>query len=265
MPSMRPSGTGSPTAKIPIIFSARWSALTLTHRWSGISSRSSARKPGSKYWSRPARLPDYIIACVGGGSNAMGIFHPFLEDKEVKLSGWRRRARAGDRQACRRPGGRQDRRAARLQVLYSPGRVRADSGGLQHLGRTGLSGRRSRAQLSQRDRDGPVTSPSRMRKPWRVSNSSPAPRELFRPWNPPTPSAYAAKMAGSLDKDQIMIINLSGRGDKDLQIVMNALGVKLMSRIAAVFRKPGHKALIPYITVGYPDLESYLESSAPSG
>ena len=33
------------------------------------------------------RLPDYVIACVGGGSNAMGIFHPFLDDKEVKLIG----------------------------------------------------------------------------------------------------------------------------------------------------------------------------------
>ena len=33
------------------------------------------------------RLPDYIIACVGGGSNAMGIFYPFLNDKEVRLVG----------------------------------------------------------------------------------------------------------------------------------------------------------------------------------
>ena len=31
------------------------------------------------------KLPDYIIACVGGGSNAMGIFYPFLKEKKVKL------------------------------------------------------------------------------------------------------------------------------------------------------------------------------------
>ena len=33
------------------------------------------------------RLPDYLIACVGGGSNSMGLFHPFIEDKEVKMIG----------------------------------------------------------------------------------------------------------------------------------------------------------------------------------
>ena len=35
---------------------------------------------------KEGRLPDYIIACVGGGSNAIGIFYPFIEDKEVKLN-----------------------------------------------------------------------------------------------------------------------------------------------------------------------------------
>ena len=33
------------------------------------------------------RLPDYLVACVGGGSNAIGLFHPFVEDKEVKIVG----------------------------------------------------------------------------------------------------------------------------------------------------------------------------------
>ena len=36
---------------------------------------------------KAGRLPDYIVACVGGGSNAIGIFYPFLDDKEVKLIG----------------------------------------------------------------------------------------------------------------------------------------------------------------------------------
>merc|ERR1711988_2065527 len=36
---------------------------------------------------RTGRLPDYVLACVGGGSNAIGSFHPFIEDKDVKLVG----------------------------------------------------------------------------------------------------------------------------------------------------------------------------------
>ena len=35
----------------------------------------------------PARLPDVVVACVGGGSNAIGIFHPFLDDDQVRLIG----------------------------------------------------------------------------------------------------------------------------------------------------------------------------------
>ncbi|MEM0329565.1 MAG: tryptophan synthase subunit beta, partial [Nitrososphaerota archaeon] len=41
----------------------------------------------SQIIEKEGRLPDYVVACVGGGSNAIGIFHPFIEDKEVKLIG----------------------------------------------------------------------------------------------------------------------------------------------------------------------------------
>ena len=37
--------------------------------------------------SKEGRLPDYLVACVGGGSNSMGLFHPFLQDREVKMLG----------------------------------------------------------------------------------------------------------------------------------------------------------------------------------
>ena len=40
-----------------------------------------------QFLAREKKLPDYVLACVGGGSNAMGIFHPFVEDKSVKLIG----------------------------------------------------------------------------------------------------------------------------------------------------------------------------------
>ena len=48
--------------------------------WSGISSASSATKRGGRFWQQEKRLPDLLVACVGGGSNAMGLFYPFLQD-----------------------------------------------------------------------------------------------------------------------------------------------------------------------------------------
>ncbi len=51
------------------------------------------------------RLPDCVVACVGGGSNAIGMFHPFIADKEVKLIGVEAAGkRTGDRQARRLSG-----------------------------------------------------------------------------------------------------------------------------------------------------------------
>lgn len=68
---------------------------------------------------------------------------------------------------------------------------------------------------------------------------------------------YAAKLASCLNKKEIIIINLSRRGDKDMDIVAQALGGKAMS-VASAFRSPEHKALIAYITVGYPTIEDTL-------
>ena len=42
---------------------------------------------GSSRWPRRAACPDYAVACVGGGSNAMGLFYPFVPDEEVALVG----------------------------------------------------------------------------------------------------------------------------------------------------------------------------------
>ncbi len=51
------------------------------------SSPSSAKKPGKQILAAEGRLPDCLIACVGGGSNAMGLFYAFMNDKKVKMVG----------------------------------------------------------------------------------------------------------------------------------------------------------------------------------
>ncbi len=171
------------------------------------------------------KLPDCIIACVGGGSNAMGIFHPFLEDKGVKLIGVEAAGRGLEtgQHAAALVAGRtgvlhgsksyilQDKHG-QIQEAYSisagldyPG-VGPEHSYLKEIGRatyvsiTDTEALEGFQLLSQAEGIIPALESSHA-------------------------IAYAGKIAGTMGKDQIMIINLSGRGDKDLQIVMNALGV----------------------------------------
>ena len=60
---------------------------TRTRYWSGTCNRSSAGKPGNSALETTGKLPDVLVACVGGGSNAIGLFHPFLQDASVRLIG----------------------------------------------------------------------------------------------------------------------------------------------------------------------------------
>jgi tryptophan synthase beta chain len=173
------------------------------------------------------RLPDYIIACVGGGSNAIGIFHPFVNDKNVKFIGVEAAGR----------GIRTGRHAASLAagtvgVLHgAKSYVLQDDAG-QVLGTHSIA-----AGL-----DYPGVGPEHSyykntgRATYVAVNDTEA-LDAFRllcqtegivpALEPAHAISYAARMAGSLDKEQIIIVNLSGHGDKDMDIVVKALGVNL--------------------------------------
>ena len=95
------------------------------------------------------RLPDLLIACVGGGSNAMGLFYPFLNDESVKMVGVEAGGEgiATGKHAARFQGGS----LGVLQghaLLPVAGRVRPDPAHPQRLGRAGLRRRRPRARLA---------------------------------------------------------------------------------------------------------------------
>jgi tryptophan synthase beta chain len=173
------------------------------------------------------RLPDYIIACVGGGSNAIGIFHPFVNDKDVKFIGVEAAGR----------GIRTGKHAASLVagtvgVLHgTKSYVLQDDAG-QILGTHSIS-----AGL---DYPGVGPEHSYYKKIGRATYVAVNDKEALKAFQllcqtegivpalePAHAISYAAKMAGSLDKEQIIIANLSGHGDKDMDIVVKALGVKL--------------------------------------
>ena len=111
----------------------------------------------SRSSSSTGRLPDAIVACVGGGSNAIGIFDAFIDDRDVRLigveaGGERDRPRPPRRAVCRR----QRRRAAGDPHVRAAGRGWEHRADAFDFGRARLRGGRARARLAARRRPGRV-------------------------------------------------------------------------------------------------------------
>jgi tryptophan synthase beta subunit len=172
-----------------------------------------------------ARLPDYIIACVGGGSNAIGIFYPFLSDQEVRLIGVEAAGR----------GLETGKHAASLVA----GRVGVLHGTKSYVLQDGNGQIRETHSVSA-GLDYPGVGPehSYLKDTGRATYVAVSDEEALEGFQllcrtegitPALESAhaifYAARMAASLDDEQIIVVNLSGRGDKDMDIVVEALGV----------------------------------------
>ncbi|CAN7634693.1 tryptophan synthase subunit beta [Caballeronia sp. LjRoot29] len=171
------------------------------------------------------RQPDAVIACVGGGSNAMGIFYPYIEDKEVKLIGVEA---AGD-------GIGTGRHAASL-IGGSPG--------VLHGNRTYLlqdeNGQIIETHSVSAGLDYPGVGPEHawLKDAGRAEYVGITDEEALKGFHdccriegiiPALESshalAYAAKLAPTLPKDKLLLVNLSGRGDKDMHTVAERTGI----------------------------------------
>ena len=172
------------------------------------------------------RLPDYIVACVGGGSNAMGIFYPFLNDKEVRLIGVEaagRGLKTGKHAATLAAGTVGVLHGAKSYVLQDKdGQIletHSISAGLDYPGvgpeHSFLKDNGRASYVSATDQE----ALDGFQLLCRTEGIIPALESSHA-------IAHAAKLAGSLSKEQIIVINLSGRGDKDLDIVNQVLGAK---------------------------------------
>jgi len=176
---------------------------------------------------KTGRLPDYIIACVGGGSNAIGIFYPFLKDKKVKLIGVEaggRGAGNGEHAASLVAGRVGVLHGAKSYVLQDEsGQIESTHSISAGLDYPGVGPEHSylkdtcRASYVTIDDDQALEG---FKLLCRTEGITPA-------LEPAHAIAYAAGIAGSMPKEQIILINLSGRGDKDMGIVTEALGMKL--------------------------------------
>ncbi|HSU68273.1 MAG TPA: tryptophan synthase subunit beta [Tepidisphaeraceae bacterium] len=165
------------------------------------------------------RLPDYVVACVGGGSNAAGIFAPFANDASVKLVG----VEAGGR------GGALGQHAASL----SSGRPGVLHGSLSYVLQD-EDGQTADVHSVSAGLDYPGVGPEHAwwKDSGRVEYVSITDAEALDAFQllaklegilPALESAHAiaqiAKLAPTLSKDKVIVVNLSGRGDKDCQEV----------------------------------------------
>ncbi len=170
------------------------------------------------------RLPDYVIACVGGGSNAMGIFYPFIDDGDVRLVGVE-------------AGGEGD-----TLGKHSASLLRGVEGVL-HGSLTYIlqdeDGQIAPTHSIAAGLDYPAVGPehSYLKETGRAEYVSVSDEEALQAYLllsktegiiPALESAhalaYAVKLAGRLRRDDVILVNLSGRGDKDLETVLRRIG-----------------------------------------
>ena len=173
------------------------------------------------------RLPDTLVACIGGGSNAMGLFHPFLDDKSVRLVG----VEAGGK------GVETGEHAASL----TGGRP-----GVLHGNRTYLlqdkEGQITEAHSISAGLDYPGIGPehSWLKDMGRIEYVSATDNEALAAFQmlcklegiipalePAHALAHVIKLAPTLPKDNLLVMNLCGRGDKDVFAVAERLGMKI--------------------------------------
>jgi len=185
------------------------------------------REAREQILEQAGRLPDAILACVGGGSNALGLFHPFLDDADVRIIG----VEAGG------DGVETGRHAAPL----SAGRT-----GVLHGNRTYLmqdaDGQIAVTHSVSAGLDYPGVGPehSWLKDTGRASYVAVTDTEALAAFHECTqvegiiPAlesshalAHAAKIAPQMRRDDIIIVNLSGRGDKDIQTIAALEGITL--------------------------------------
>jgi len=176
---------------------------------------------------KEGRLPHKVVACVGGGSNAMGIFHAFVPDREVELYGAEAAGYGVD--------------SGKHAASLTAGRPGVLHGNMTYL----LQDKEGQIQLAHSISAGldyPGVGPEHawLRDTERAKYVAITDDESLEGFKiltsvegiiPALESAHAValgvKLAREMKKDEILLINLSGRGDKDMHTVAKAMGVSL--------------------------------------
>jgi tryptophan synthase beta chain len=173
------------------------------------------------------RLPDLVVACVGGGSNAIGMFHPFLDDREVEIHGVEAAGEGTE--------------TAHHAATLSKGAPGVLHGACSYLLQDG-DGQVLEAHSISAGLDYPGVGPehSWLKDQRRVKYYSATDEEALEAFQllsklegiipalePSHALAHVMRVAPKMTKADIIVVSLSGRGDKDVFTVANALGAAL--------------------------------------
>jgi tryptophan synthase beta chain len=171
------------------------------------------------------RLPDYVVACVGGGSNAMGAFYPFVRDEKVKLIGVEAAGRGlatGQHAASLEAGSEGILHGSRSYIMQDEyGQVlptHSISAGLDY---PGVGPEHAFWKESGRAEYVGITDDEALDAFLWLSRSE----GIIPALESSHAIAYARKLAPTLPQDQIILVCLSGRGDKDVDSVAKYIGM----------------------------------------
>ncbi|MCM3588074.1 tryptophan synthase subunit beta [Mesobacillus maritimus] len=178
----------------------------------------------TQYVTKEGKLPDAVVACIGGGSNAMGMFHPFVADESVKMFGVEAAGLGVDtnRHAASLTKGKPGILHGAMMYL-----LQDDNGQIQEahsisagLDYPGIGPEHSYLHDVKRVTYESITDEEALegvRLLSRLEGIIPALESAHA-------VAYAVKLAGRMNKEEGIVICLSGRGDKDVQTIRERLG-----------------------------------------
>ena len=176
---------------------------------------------------KEARLPDYLVACVGGGSNAIGLFTDFLDDKEVKIIGVEAAGKGlntKDHAATLTLGSEGVIHGMQTKAIFNddgtPAPVYSISAGLDY---PGVGPEHAFLQYIKRATYESITDQEAVDaflELSKVEGIIPAIESAHA-------IAYVMKLAPTLNKDKVIVVNLSGRGDKDVEAIEAFLNKKV--------------------------------------
>ena len=176
---------------------------------------------------KEGRLPDMVIACVGGGSNAMGAFYNFINDKEVQLVGCEAAGLGVDsgKTAATITTGKvgifHGMKSVFCQNEYGQiDEVYSISAGLDY---PGIGPEHAYLNSIGRAKYVPITDKEAVDAFLKLSKTE----GIIPAVESSHALAYCLKVAPTMDKDKIIVVNLSGRGDKDCASIARYLGVQI--------------------------------------
>jgi len=175
---------------------------------------------------KEGKVPDALVACVGGGSNAIGTFYPFLEDRNVKMYGVEAAGESieSGRHAASICAGSEGVFHGMLTYVLQDeyGQIQTTHSISAGLDYPGVGPEHSFLNSIGRVEYAAITDDEALEAFAELSRSE----GIVPALEPCHALAYAKKLAKKMKKSEVMVVNLSGRGDKDVEVVVDRAGMK---------------------------------------